>query len=85
MVDVPMSEGKYSWKIKLNHAQTSANYRIGVAEKSIDLDQSFIARSFWGFNPGYAYKFIKGFAPVNWGKKATEGDIIEITLEFVDN
>ena len=84
MVDVPMSAGKFSWKIKISKSMKKANYRIGVAEKSLDLDSSFITASFWGFNPGYAYKFVKGFCPTNWGKKANEGDIIEVQLQFTN-
>ena len=60
MVDVPMSEGKFSWKIKISQPSAAANYRIGVAQQHLDLDFSFITECFWGFNPSYAYKLEKG-------------------------
>ena len=54
MVDVPMSEGKYSWKIKLDKMQNSNYIIMGVGEKNLDLNTHLNNTNFWGFNPGTA-------------------------------
>lgn len=38
MVDVPLTEGKYAWKIQLDKCQSRNSYLIGVAEKNLDLN-----------------------------------------------
>ena len=54
MVDVPMSEGKYSWKIKLDKMQNTTYIVMGVGEKNLDLNTYLNNTNFWGFNPGIA-------------------------------
>ena len=85
MVDVPMSEGKYSWKIKLDIMQYTAYAVMGVGEKNLALNTHLNNTNFWGFSPGIAHKYIKGSNHTDWGKKAKEGDIIGLELEFVNN
>ena len=80
-----MSEGKYSWKIKLDIMQYTAYAVMGVGEKNLDLNTYLINTNFWGFNPEMAYKYIKGSRYTAWGKAAKEGDIIGLELEFVNN
>jgi len=58
---------------------------IGVAERNLDLNSNFAQKSFWGFEPNYAYRFVKGLSYSHWGKKARVGDIIEVQLEFFNN
>ena len=85
MVNVPMSEGKYSWKVKLDKMQNTFSIALGVGEKNLDLNDKISQKSFWGFAPGMARKFIKGSSAEDWGNSAKEGDIIGLELEFVNN
>ena len=49
MVDLPMSEGNFCWKIKADNMSAGGYFRIGVAEKNIDLDITIKDGSFWGY------------------------------------
>ena len=40
MVERPMSEGKYTWKIRLDRLGHPSHFRIGVAEKTLDLNSN---------------------------------------------
>ena len=60
MVDKPMSQGLYHWKIQLDKVYNPRHYRIGVAEKTLDLNSNVHTKGFWGFQPCTALKFVKG-------------------------
>ena len=85
MVDVPMSEGKYFWKIKLDNIRDKSGLRIGVAERNLDLNSEVDKKGFWGIAPGLANKIVKGCSKTAWGKKGTSGDVVEVELEFVNS
>ena len=78
MVDVALSEGKHSWKIRLDKMPTGFGYRIGVAQRNLSINSAVKFKNFCGFNPSSGYKQTKGSDPIDWGKKANEGEVIEI-------
>ena len=59
MIDIPLCEGKYSWKIRLDKCLSRNSYMIGVAERNLDLNSLVSTKSFWGLHLN-GYKYIKG-------------------------
>ena len=55
MVDVPLTDGQYTWKIQLDKMQDTDFFRIGVADKKLDLNLNVTRKKFWGYNPGNGY------------------------------
>ena len=77
MIDVPLCEGKYSWKISIDKCKSRNSYMIGVAERNLDLNSLVSTKSFWGLHLN-GYKYIKGCRANSRCKQAKEGDIIEV-------
>ena len=84
MVDVPLTDGQYTWKIQLDKMQDTDFFRIGVADKKLDLNLNVTRKKFWGYNPGNGYKYVEGSRATPWGMQANEGDFIEVELVFAN-
>jgi len=61
MVDVAMTEGKYFWNIRLDKIYNRPYYITGVAERNLGLNSYVERKNFWGYDPGQALKYIKGY------------------------
>lgn len=91
LVDIPMSEGKFSWKIQGDFIfGFNSGDQIGVVKRETGLDTyTGDETDFWGLSPNACYFHCGGKAPEPFmGKMRSSnerGALLEFTLDFDNN